>query len=225
MYVVHTSFDTTTLTPTYSTPTFLGVFLLPDPFTSRSVIFSISPTDGSQTSVTTSLALTLNPAINGINFDDVIISDSVPASGIALQTINSSDGLNYTLSVNNGSTSSLITKNRIIVALTRVGYSFTPVSAPVDVFLKANAVDFTSISASPLVGSSTTITMTFDPPVFGLVIGDISVSSGAVTTLDTTDGSTYTLGVTGASVGDLDVSIINHGSIFNPSNLNVNISN
>jgi hypothetical protein len=118
-YIVNTELNSTTLALNYSAPTFLGVYLLPNPAYYENVVFSnleISPASGA----TSALIITLGREIPGLTVDDIIINDSSPPTGIQKAGL-SNIGAVYTLTVN-----SISAVGTITVSPQKDGFNFQP---------------------------------------------------------------------------------------------------
>jgi hypothetical protein len=95
MYVVHTAFSDVTLTPYYSSPTFLGVYLLPDTINTHPVSFT-AVANGTPTN---SITLTFSEVIPGLIASDIVVTDDVVnPTGITTGALSGS-GTTYTLAV------------------------------------------------------------------------------------------------------------------------------
>lgn len=126
IYAAQSAFDTTTLTPYYSTATHLGVFLLPDTiYTIPVTLVSITPS-GSPT--TTALTLRFDQDIPGLVKEDIVLTDNPPVGISATTLAGPNAGHEYVLSV--AATGSGLTQ--ITVALNKAGYNLAmpvPVNA------------------------------------------------------------------------------------------------
>jgi hypothetical protein len=193
MYIVHTAFDTANLAPYYSSPTFLGVFLLPDTIYTRTVSFSaISADGGFQTSETTTITFTLSEVIPGLVVDDFSITESPPNSGLVINNLQGT-GPTYTLNV-----SGVTTQKNINVTFYKPNTTFSRATST------SITVQPEQISISSAVLTSNQVILTFDKPLFGLDASHISFSAGgSVTGSITSDLSSavYTIPVAGVSTG------------------------
>jgi hypothetical protein len=237
MYIVHKKFSAA-LTEYYSTPTFLGIFLLPNTVNTQTIsVSSVSQVGGSTSSLTSAIRFTLSQAVSGLNggprgsASNVMINDGSPPSGLDVSTAAtalSNSGTTYTLQVTNGitTTPNLFTRNTVTLLFSRSGYSFNPPNYVLDgdygVYVHpvphdANnpyPVNFVSATASQSAGN-TEIVLEFKPPVYGLTATDFLIDSVPFTGSISGGGSSYTLSMPAPASGTYHVSIdINYSDIF-----------
>jgi hypothetical protein len=246
MYIVHKGFREDTLTEFYSAPTFLGVFLLPNTINAKDVTVSDVAQDGTPTTPTTTITFVLSESISGLiavqrgAVGNISINDSNPPSylDVSPEAENlTNTGNAYTLKVTNGeAASSLVTGNTVTLLLSRNGYSFTPTNVPIEVYVypkpynaESNPVypvNFVSATATPATGATTGITLTFNPPLYGLSASNISITNRAGepvsgTFTSSSGGATWTLTLnTPVAVADAyTVTINEYPGIFDPTTI------
>jgi len=138
MYVVHTKFDPQTLTQLYSSPTWLGVFLLPDTVNLRDIsINKITAGDGDNSTPTTKLTITLGENINLIANDIVI--DNTDNLGFTKGDLTNSGSGNYELTITQNFTNNYAIPcetKAVNISLSHTGYKFTPSSVTADIYIR-----------------------------------------------------------------------------------------
>ena len=185
LYVAHTAFDTINLTPYYSSPTFLGVYLLPDTTYSRPVTATVTANGTFSSSATTLITINFSEAIVGLIESELVITDSNPRTGFT-QGAFSGSGDTYTVALSN-----ITSRGTITVGLNKAGYTLTP--ATVEVY--PEIVNFLLATHS-----SGVLTLVFDKPIFGLNTSDISITSSpavTVSSINTVDSIVYQLNLSG----------------------------
>jgi hypothetical protein len=135
MYVIRKSFDPQTLQDIYSSPTFLGVFLLPTTINTTEIpLSSVSAAIGSALNTAT-ITMTLGSSINGLdatnlNIEDTTTSTTVPdttkATFSSVGTPATTDNKTFTFTITADSSTANLTGHTIQIAPTRSGYTFKP---------------------------------------------------------------------------------------------------
>ena len=176
--------------------------------------------NGSDTTPTTQLTITLNRAVPGLSASDFTVT------GATKGTLTGS-GPSYYLTISN------ITVNdggSVTVNISKSGFTFAPPSQNVRIYNPG--YQFLSLTANGSSGSynsysstTTQLTLTFDRIVPNLNINDITVT-GATKGYLTNSGSTYYLTLTDIQVQSgqsITVSLYKQGYIFNPSSRQVTV--
>jgi hypothetical protein len=130
MYVTHKAFNTTTLAEVYSSPTFLGVFLLPNNTGYITVDFETLSIHSEADLYNASITITLSNALNTpLELSNITVEDITDSQGepipITLLSVSSNDNKVYSVKV---SGLNQINGRLLKVSLSRSGYNFNPSS-------------------------------------------------------------------------------------------------
>jgi hypothetical protein len=182
------------------------------------VVFSgVTANGAANTTTTTELTLAFDRSVSGLTANDITVTG--PA-GITKGTFGL-NGATYTLQVSGFTTSGTVT-----VAVSKSGYSFTPVSQTVQVYYVAQ-VTFSGVTANGAANTSTTqLTLDFDTPVSGLTANDITITglSGLEKGALSQSGTTYILPIGGFTAsGTVTVAVNKSGYRFNPASQTVQV--
>jgi hypothetical protein len=198
MYIVMTTFDVNNLTPIFSSPAFINVFLLPDPFTSVPAT-NISISGGASASPTLLLSALITPA----NATDKTVLWSVDSPSSASITPTGNGDAVVASKVSAGSvTVTAKTSNGLIATkdISLSGIAVQSITLPTDLPLT--------------VGGTATLTATFTPSSYSS--GSWSSSDESIATVSPGFGNTVT--VTAKAVGAAGITVVaDDGSLVSAS--------
>ncbi len=156
-----------------------------------------SPTNASSIPLT----ITFDEAVSGFGAGDIIV-------GNGSLTAFSGSGSVYNIDVTPGADDPVTVDVNAGVAMDAAGNTNTAATQFSIIYDGTSpGVTIASSESSPTNTSPISMTITFDEPVSGFVIGDLTVDNGSASNFVAVDGSIYTADITPSGVGDITVDI------------------